>query len=591
MCAPRLIAAIAATSLASCTPDQVDGGEDASVGDAGAGADAAADAAADAGWDVGSDAARADLGAPDGQAADSGAMNADSGEPIPISPNTSGWWREITAYEVFIRSFADSNGDGVSDLPGLTARLDHLNDGVPGVGPDLEVGAVWLMPFHPTASYHGYDVTNHREVNPAYGTLADLDTFVAAAHQRGVRVIMDLVLNHTSSAHAWFQDSRTGPEALKRDWYVWRADNPPWRRPWDGRPVWHAAGGAYYYGIFSSGMPDLNLANPQVEAEMREVMRFWLARGIDGFRIDAARYLIEGGESSLAEDPQTHALIKRLRAELHADHPEALFLAEAWTATNLVAQYYGRANEYQLAFSFDLAEAIKASVNTASAAPLIDQLTLAASVYEDRGFEAPFLSNHDQTRAMRLLGGDAARARLTAALLFAMPGTPFLYYGEELGMQGGATPRDEDKRTPMRWDPTGPGHGFTSAGMSWYGPSVEAAGVDVATQSADPGSLLSLYRRLVRLRTDEPRLARGDAGLLEHAAGAGVVALVREYDGRRLVFAANLGEAAVPSFALGVPGTPRSLYAEGLVGTSSGTPGKLTIDGLEPRSFAFIALD
>jgi glycosidase len=219
-----------------------------------------------------------------------------AGSAAPAAPDGR-WARDAIGYEIFVRSFSDSDGDGVGDLPGLTARLDYLNAGDPGSDADLGVDLLWLMPITASPSYHGYDVTDYRAVAADYGTLADFDALVAAADARGIRVITDLVINHTSSAHPWFLDARSGPAAAHRDWYVWRDAFADWQRPWGGGPVWYPAGGAWYYALFWQGMPDLNFQTPAVRAEMAAIAAFWLDRGAAGLRLDAARDLVETGAS------------------------------------------------------------------------------------------------------------------------------------------------------------------------------------------------------------------------------------------------------------------------------------------------------
>ena len=500
------------------------------------------------------------------------------------------WWRGQTFYEVFVRSFQDSDGDGIGDLRGLTSRLDYLNDGDPNTTEDLGIDALWLMPINPTPSYHGYDVTDYRAINPQLGTMEDFDQLLAQARARGIRVIIDLVMNHSSREHPWFRDATQGPEAEKRDWYLWSDRALPWPRPWDGGTTWHRAGEWYYYGLFWSGMPDLNYRTPAVEEEMLDIMRFWLARGVAGFRIDAVRHLVEGEDGDPSDQPETHALIRRLRAALARDYPDALLVAEAWADIETVARYHGEGQEFQLAFNFDLAGAIKGSINDGLPATLRQTVPRMRNAYADPGFDAPFLANHDMPRVMRSLGSDPARARLAAALLFAFPGTPFLYYGEELGMAGGAQPRDEDKRTPMRWTAEGPGHGFTTAARSWH-EAEEPRGIDVATQSADPTSLLHLYRDLVRLRARSEALKKGELSLVEaEGGGRGVMALARTLGTERVVLVANLAAEASGPFTLSVAGEPILLYSEGLSAPPTATDGKLAFEGLGGRGFAHVSL-
>jgi alpha-amylase len=502
------------------------------------------------------------------------------------------WWRDAVFYEIFIRSFADSDGDGVGDFEGLTARLDHLNDGDPNTDADLGITGIWLMPIHPSPSYHGYDVTDYQAVNPAYGTMEDFERLLAEAHKRGIKVIIDFVLNHSARAHPWFEDAAAGPKAAHRSFYTFRdAPDPRWKRPWDGASVWHETGkGDYFYGLFWSGMPDLNLANPAVEQAMGDAMAFWLDKGVDGFRVDAVRHLFESPDGVLVDQAETHAFMKRLRTRLAPAHPDALFVAEAWTDSETVAKYRGEGGEeFQLAFSFDAASALVAAARDGLKVSVGQYDATAARVYGDRGFEAPFLTNHDMPRVMRLLQGDLPAAKLAAATLMALPGTPFIYYGEELGMQGGGEPRDEDKRTPMRWVPE-PGHGFTT-GRPWHD-AAEAPGVSVAEQLGQD-SLRSTYRAAIRARRAHPALTRGDVHLpaLE-GGGRGGLAILRTHQGQRALFVANLHREAAPGpLKVAVAGQPRVLWAQGLVGAPKSEGGQVVLEGLGAQAFAFLALE
>ncbi len=504
-------------------------------------------------------------------------------------PEPAGWWRGAVVYEAFVRSFADSDGDGIGDLKGLAAHLDDLNDGDPATTTDLGVDAVWLMPIFPSPSYHGYDVTDYRAVNPQYGTLDDFDAFVTAAHQRGIKVILDMVLNHSSSQHPWFVDSASGPAAAKRDWYVWSATDPGWFRPFGSGSDWYALNGSYYYGVFSPFMPDLNLGNPAVEAELTDSMKFWLARGVDGFRLDAVRYYFASGPQAQQDQPETHAFLRRLRQAL----PAALLVDEAWAPATIVASYWGKGDEAQLAFSFDLAAALVSAGSTGVAAGLTNAFAAAQTSLagKDPGFQAPFLTNHDQVRACRAMGGDPGAVRVAAAALLSLPGTPFLYYGEEIGMQGGAAADDRDKRTPFHWTGVAPGYGFTAGASTWW-PTPEAAGVDVATQRADPVSLWNLYRRLLALRHQRAPLSRGDAALpAVSGGGSGVFALRRSSGGARVLFVANFAAVATGPFTVAEPGNPVVLDSEGLAGAPTPAGGAVQLPGLAGRSFVVLSLE
>ncbi len=521
-----------------------------------------------------------------------------------ITPNTQGWWRSQVGYELFVRSFADSDGDGTGDFRGLTAHLDALNDGKgPASTNSLGVDFVWLMPVFPSPSYHGYDVSDYRSINPDYGTLDDFKAFVAAAHQRGIKVVLDMVLNHSSSLHPWFVSSRLGPVSATSGWYVWRPVDPGWLSPVGSGNAFRYAGPApgYYYAVFGADMPDLNLLNPAVEQELVDSMKYWLSLGVDGFRLDAVRYFVEGpggNFNDLVDQPGTHAFLRRIRAALQATYPNTLLVAEAWAMPEVTASYYGAGDEAQLAFSFDLSTGILDASQSGSTVGLVTALARfeAALAGKDRGFEAPIVSNHDIGRAMRRLSGQVPQARLATATLLAMPGTPFIYYGDEIGMQGGDS--DPQKRTPYHWNATGPGYGFTTRATTWYedrngvARPVEAAGVDLESQRADPASLWNLHRSLIALRHAQAPLATGDATRpAVTGGGAGAFALLRTAAGKRVLFVANYAVAASGPFTVAVAGTPGVLLDGGLSGAPTLAAGALTFPGLAGQSFAFLSLD
>jgi len=524
-----------------------------------------------------------------------------SGPPLP--PNTSGWWRDKVVYEVFVRSFADSDGDGTGDLNGLTARLPALGH-CPGVAATntLGVDALWLMPIFPSPSYHGYDVADYGAINPQYGTLPDFEALVTAAHACGVKIVLDMVLNHSSGAHPWFADSASGPGASKRGWYVWSDTNPGWGSPTgSGGAAWYLNNGAWYYAAFSYSMPDLDLTNPAVEAELVKAMKVWLQRGVDGFRLDAVPYYVETGPGTgQRNQPATHAFLKRIRAALQADDPQTLLVAEAWQSAQTVATYYGAGDEVQLAFSFDLAASLLSAASSGVGGNLMNGIDAAEESLAglDRGFQAPFLTNHDQVRVMRQLAGDAGAGRVAAAALFAMAGTPFVYYGEELGMQGEPGGDDRAKRTPFRWTATAPGYGFTT-GTPWYGATTEAAGVDLETQQADPASTWNLYRSLIALRHAQPPLqGTGFARLTaEVATATSPVVVLRSAAGKRVLFVANFGVAPSGAFTVTLPQPPPAsmplsiLLGEGLPVPPSVAGVTLSFTDLQPRGFAFLSLD
>ncbi len=483
------------------------------------------------------------------------------------------WWQRGIVYQVYPRSFQDSNGDGVGDLPGIESRLDHLCD--------LGVDAVWVSPIFPSPmADFGYDITDYCDVDPVFGTLADLDRLVAAAHDRGLRLLLDLVPSHTSDRHPWFVDSRASRSSEHRDWYVWRDPAPDGGPPnnWIGEfggPAWtfDEATGQWYLHIYLPEQPSLNWRNPAVRAAMYDAMRFWLDRGVDGFRVDAAQHLAPDAE--LRDNPvdpdwePSQGPARRLIREYTAHRPEVYEIATEMrdlvdrypgdrvligetfgTLTQLVAYYGSRGDGFHLPFNFELmttdwdAAAIAAYVEAYEAA-------LPPGAWPNW-----VLGTHDRSRLASRIG--ARQARVAAMMLLTLRGTPTVYQGDELGMEDVAIPpvavqdpweknvpglglgRDP-VRVPIRWD-DGPLGGFTT-GRPWL-PLADGPGMDVRSQAADPESMLSLYRALTALRRREPALSIGDYRMV--SAGDDVFVYERSHDDRTLTVALNLGSEARP---------------------------------------------
>ncbi|MGZ9159902.1 MAG: alpha-amylase family glycosyl hydrolase [Candidatus Limnocylindrales bacterium] len=492
-------------------------------------------------------------------------------DPVVPKPNED-WWRDRVFYEVFVRSFADSDGDGIGDLQGLTDRLDYLNDGDPATTTDLGVTGLWLMPIAEAASYHGYDVVDYRAIEHDYGTTDEFRALVAEAHRRGIAVIVDLVLNHTSREHPWFQDSRQ-PGSAHADWYRWSDTDPGYGGP-DGQPVWHPDGERFYYAQFWEGMPDLDLANPRVTAELDGVARYWLDDlDVDGFRLDAIKHLVEDGEQQ--EDTRaTHAWLEGFNARVHSAKPDALLVGEVYDLTLVSSSYVPAAVD--LAFDFELAGKMLLGARIGEAASLASAQRDVLERYRDRRYAA-FLTNHDQARVMTELN-DPGTARAAATALLTNPGVPFVYYGEEIGLTGGKP--DERIRAPMPWDGSGPGAGFTT-GVPWepFEPGRETHNVAAAT--ADPHSLLAHYRALIAARTAHPALSAGTFVPLESSAPT-VYAFLATRGSDQVVVIVNLGSVEVAGFALSAssagacsawPATDATVvYADGLPATATVTP-------------------
>ena len=453
-------------------------------------------------------------------------------------------------YEVFVRSFADSDGDGIGDLRGLTAHLDDLNDGNPATHDDLGVTALWLMPVAESPSYHGYDVTDYRTIEPDYGTNDDFKALITAADERGIHVIVDLVMNHTSIDHPWFQDART-PGSEHDDWYVWSATRPEVSGP-AGATVWHPDGDRFYYGYFWEGMPDLDLQNAAVTNELDSIARFWVDdMGVDGFRLDAARHLIEDGDQ-LADTPETLTWLKDFRSDVHANDPAALVLGETWTSTSAASRYVAEGS-LDLTFDFDLASQFLSAVRFGDPNSLtVIQGDVSAS-YPPGGYAA-FLTNHDQDRSFDVLGQDVAAAKQAATLLLTNPGVPFIYYGEEIGLQGRKP--DERIRTPLPWTGEAPGYGFTT-GEPWEAMADDVATTNVLAERPDPDSLLSHYRDLIALRAAHEALGTGASFVPLMTASAGVYAVLRHAPGGdTVVVVSNLGKEPATDVSLSLDAGP-----------------------------------
>jgi alpha-amylase len=496
------------------------------------------------------------------------------GQTGPTSAIT-GWKRGAVCYEVFVRSFYDSDGDGIGDLNGLTQKLDYINDGNPASTTDLGARCIWLMPVVASPSYHGYDATNYYRVNPQYGTNADFKRFMAAAHRHGIKVLVDMVLNHVSSEHPMFESALLDPGSPYRSWFRWSPTKPDQKGPW-GQEVWHKSPvrDEYYYGVFWEGMPDLNYDTPAVREEAKKIARFWLdSMGVDGFRLDAVPYLVEEG-NQLAGTAGTHAFLREYQSYVRRIAPRAFTVGEVWDSVGAVAAYYP--DQLDSYFTFELSDALIDGVRSGSANKLLDgYLRMQRMEPADRW--SPFLRNHDQMRTMTALGGDVARAKLAATLLLTLPGLPFVYYGEEIGMTGDKP--DPRIRTPMQWRP-GPAAGFTT-GLPWEPLQPDSMTANVEVERRDPTSLRQLYRRLIHLRASNAALGTGELVRLE--TGDSAVTAYLRVDGRHAVLViANLGASSAVNVRLS---SPAGVLAAGrytltpLIGRAAGQPLVVESDG------------
>ncbi|HSF30951.1 MAG TPA: alpha-amylase family glycosyl hydrolase [Candidatus Tectomicrobia bacterium] len=478
------------------------------------------------------------------------------------------WWQRGIIYQVYPRSFMDSNGDGIGDLPGLIRKLDYLAW--------LGIDAIWLSPIFPSPmADFGYDISNYTDIHPLFGTLADFDRLLAEAHGRHLKVILDYVPNHTSDQHPWFAASRSSRRHPKRAWYIWcdaaPDGGPPnnWRSVFGGSAwEWDATTEQYYYHAYLKAQPDLNWRNPEVQTAMLDVLRFWLERGVDGFRVDALRQLIKDDQRrdnppNLAyhlgqgpydallpvhttDRPEIQAMIALMRHSIDM-YEERLLVGELYLPIERLVTYYGvRASGVHLPFNFHL-------IHVPWQARAIERLIEAYEAALPPGAWPNWvLGNHDQHRLASRIG--MAQARVAAMLLLTLRGTPTLYYGDELGMADVTIPLEltqdpweknvpglglgrDPERTPMQWDDS-PNAGFT-AGSPWLPIATDYGSINVARARQDPLSILTLYRRLIALRRATPALSVGSyIGLQAHSD---VLAYVRAHAGQRCLVVLNLG--------------------------------------------------
>jgi glycosidase len=443
------------------------------------------------------------------------------------------WWKDAVFYEIFVRSFYDSNGDGIGDFNGITQKLDYLKS--------LGITALWLMPIYPSPSYHGYDVTDYFSVNPQYGTMDDFKNLLSQAHMRGIHIILDMVLNHTSDQNPWFINSNNNV-APYRDWYIWSDTNPGYLGPLG--TAWFAGKQGYYYGIFGASMPDLNYRNPAVTNEVDKIAAFWLKdTGVDGFRLDAINYLIEEGQKQI-NTQSTHNWLKGFYTTYKADNPDAFTVGEVFGSdATLAATYIG--NQMDMVFNFEMASGFINSANGQTNSAIDSALTFAKQSMPSWQF-ATFLTNHDQARTMSTLNSSVDKAKLAAFLLLTSPGTPFIYYGEEIGMEGDKP--DPDIRRPMQWT-AGANAGFTT-GTPWEGLGPNFQTANVAVESTEPGSLLALYKNLIAVRANNPVLRSGALTILS-TGDAGVYASLRYDNNNLFLILANLTGQPISDYALG----------------------------------------
>ena len=485
------------------------------------------------------------------------------------------WYKNAVFYEVYVRAFCDSNGDGHGDLPGLTSKLDYIQS--------LGVDCIWLMPIYPSPlKDDGYDIADFYGVHPDYGTLDDFKELLSAAHARGLRVITDLVLNHTSDMHPWFQAARADSSSPYRNYYVW-SDND---QRYEGARIiftdteksnwtWDDKAGQYFWHRFYSSQPDLNYDNPAVRSEMIRVMNFWLDLGVDGFRADAVPYLFEREGTNCENLPETHAYLKELRRFLDENYTDRILLCEANQWPEDVRPYFGDGDEFHLGFHFPLMPRIFQVLRKGDVTPLVWILGMTPAIPDSCQW-CTFLRNHDELtlemvtpeerhwmwqeyapeprmrlnlatrrRLAPLLENEKRKIELAHSLLLSMPGSPVLYYGDEIGMGDDTWLVDRNAvRTPMQWD-SSQNSGFSCAPADrLYSPVIskapyDSSHVNVASQLAEPGSLLNHLRHMIAVRKTHSVLGNGDFSWVQ-ADHSTVAAYLRSYRDARMLIVNNL---------------------------------------------------
>lgn len=535
------------------------------------------------------------------------------------------WWQNAICYQIYPRSFADSNGDGIGDLPGIISKLDYLQS--------LGVTAIWISPFFPSPNFDwGYDVADYTDVDPDYGTLADAERLIAEAHRRGIRVILDLVLNHTSDQHPWFQEALSSTKSPYRDWFVWRNRPNDWESLFGGS-AWtkDEQSGDYYYHFFFPEQPDLNWRNPAVKQAMFDAVRFWLDRGVDGFRLDAISCVYEtedfpdcgidtpleslfidlrqgmfegGGWEAFhnklrhqMDHPEVHQLMRELR-QLVDGYGDRILLGE----TGEVAFYGNGHDELHSVFNFSI-------IGDLDASTLRQTLTERLAALPDGAWESNTVGNHDRSRSWTFYADgkqDKARSQMALAMVMFLPGTPVFYYGEEIGMQDGHPPAiDEFKdglgtwfyhamrrqgrpheeafkvaadffcrdrcRTPMQWSDDA-NAGFSPAGVETWLP-VNADGASVAAQEDDPDGMLTFFKEIARLRQSKAALRVGQISLVPDSGS--VLLFWREIDDQRCLVALNM--SAEPAETRIEQAGLVQLYSNATVGNGVMPDGRLTL--------------
>ncbi|MCH7396425.1 alpha-amylase family glycosyl hydrolase [Belliella sp. DSM 107340] len=446
------------------------------------------------------------------------------------------WPHAGITYEIFVQSFYDSNGDGIGDFNGVAKKIDHVKE--------LGANAIWFMPIMPSPSYHKYDVTDYKAIHPDYGTMDDFKNMLEVAHSKDIKVVIDLIINHTSSEHPWFVESRKGRDNPYRDYYVWAQkdtiadflNKKTITLDSDNIRQWHdpGVGEDFYYGFFIGGMPDLNFDNPKVREEIYEIGRFWLEEiGVDGFRLDAAKHIFPDDR---AED--NHAFWKEFRSEMTKIKPDVYLVGEVYDMKEVVAPYLpGLPALFNFDFHYTLLKAYEEEDGMLLAKNQKEILDFYQQI-SDEFIDATFSSNHDQPRLLNSLGGNPRKLKQAITILMSMPGAPYLYYGEEIGMLGKKP--DENIREPFLWDIKANDTGRTTWIEAEY--SIDDMVTPLAIQKSMSTSFFNHYREVIKLRNSNRALALGDLSLYEEELAKPLMAYYRSYKEQQLFVVHNLSD-------------------------------------------------
>ncbi|MBN2502551.1 MAG: maltose alpha-D-glucosyltransferase [Anaerolineales bacterium] len=529
------------------------------------------------------------------------------------------WYKNAIFYELYVRAFNDSRGDGHGDLRGVVEKLDYVKE--------LGVDCIWLLPIYPSPlEDDGYDIADYYGVHADYGTIEDFKALVNAAHERDIRVIADLVLNHTSDQHPWFQAARAGRNSKYRDYYVWSDTKDKYQ---DVRIIfldteesnwtWDETAGQYFWHRFYSSQPDLNYDNPQVHAEMFKVMKFWLDLGIDGFRADAVPYLYEREGTNCENLPETHAFLKKLRAFMDKYYPGRILLCEANQWPEDVRPYFGDGDEFHMGFHFPVMPRIYMAIRSGDGTPVIDILNRTPTIPDNCQW-CTFLRNHDELtlemvteeerqwmwqeyapeprmrlnlgirrRLAPLLDNDRRKIELANSLLFTLPGVPIVYYGDEIGMGDNVWLSDRNGvRTPMQWDAS-PNAGFSKADGDLYAPVIDDAvfgyqKVNVEVQRADSDSLYHTIKAMIAAKKQSAALQNGDFFWVEGDGNKSILAYLRSADKDSVLVVQNLSadeQVLTLKLPAGVPEKLKDILSEKEISVSGDSGLSLTLQPFE----------